>query len=218
MPDSINSLDKIAYIDDSTNDYQELNKLIHDSKLDFSSNNLFQKSKNTEKSKDSEFNRTFSVLPFSRKRAVRTQSLNSNNPELKAKSKNLNKKVCINVGGVRFEAYKETLKLISESRLANLSRTNSDYDPIKNEYFFDRDPNSFSSILNYYRSGKLHAPLNVCGNQFYEELCFWGIGERSIQACCWTNYSIKRDCDEILKQVMEEVDGNFFFLPINKGS
>lgn len=119
----------------------------------------------------------------------------------------IDKRVTINVGGVRFETYKETLKLISESRLANLSPTNSDYDSIRKEYFFDRDPNSFLAIINYYRTGKLHAPLDVCGNLFHEELTFWGIGERSIQPCCWTTFSHKRDCDEILKKVMEEADG-----------
>ena len=128
-------------------------------------------------------------------------------------SNNGNKRVTINIGGVRFETYKTTLMLIQESRLANLTETNSDYDPVHNEYFFDRDPNSFLAILNYYRTGKLHAPADVCGNLFYEELNFWGISEQSIQPCCWTNYSAMRDCDEILRKVMdsiEEPDGNFF--------
>jgi hypothetical protein len=125
------------------------------------------------------------------------------------------RKVVINVGGQRFETYRTTLKLIGESRLANITPTNSDYDPIKDEYFFDRDPDSFQAILNYFRTGRLHAPNSVCGNLFYDELNFWGIGEHSIQPCCWTTYSTKRDCDEILKRVMEkfdEHDRNYYFL------
>jgi len=127
------------------------------------------------------------------------------------------KRVVINCSGVRFEVYKETLNLISESRLANLTETNSDYDPIRDEYFFDRDPKSFYAILNYYRTGKLHPPLDICGNLFYEELNFWGIRETCIQPCCWTSYSTKRECDKILRQVIdenEEQDGlwNPFFL------
>ena len=113
-----------------------------------------------------------------------------------------NKHIVINVGGVRFETYKSTLKLISESRLANLSPTNSDFDTVRNEYFFDRDPCSFQAILNYFRTGTLHAPNTVCGNRFYEELIFWGIDERCIQPCCWTDYSAKRECNKILKKVM----------------
>lgn len=143
------------------------------------------------------------------KKVDRTKSLDAYEYNIRKKYAN-NKRVVINVGGVRFETYRETLKLLSETRLANLSKTNSDYDPIINEFFFDRDPASFAAILNYYRSGKLHVPLDVCGNEFYEELCFWGISERYIQPCCWTNYSIKRDCDEVLKKVVEEAEGKFF--------
>jgi hypothetical protein len=117
-----------------------------------------------------------------------------------------NKRIIINIGGVRFETYKNTLKLVEESRLANLSETNSDFDPINNEYFFDRDPDSFQAILNYFRTGKLHAPGEICGNLFYEELEFWGINEQSIQPCCWTKYSTMRNCDEILKHVMDHID------------
>lgn len=117
----------------------------------------------------------------------------------------LSKRITINVGGTRFETYRTTLKLLPESRLAQMTPTNSDFDSTRMEYFFDRDPVSFSAILNYYRTGKLHVP-NVCGNLFYEELNFWGIGERSIQPCCWTTYSTKRDCDEILQKVMDDFE------------
>ena len=75
-----------------------------------------------------------------------------------------NERIVINIGGVRFETYKNTLKFIEDSRLAYMSEQNSDYDPIQNEYFFDRDPDSFQAILNYFRTGKLHAPGEICGN------------------------------------------------------
>jgi potassium voltage-gated channel Shaw-related subfamily C protein 1 len=114
----------------------------------------------------------------------------------------------LNIGGQRFETYRSTLGLIEESRLANLSVTNSNYDPLKKEYFFDRDPNSFMAVLNYYRTGKLHAPVNVCANLFYDELNFWGIYEREIQPCCWTSYSSHRDCDNILRKVIDEIESN----------
>lgn len=116
------------------------------------------------------------------------------------------KRVVINVGGIRFETYSNTLKLVPESRLANLTETNSDYDPIRNEYFFDRHPGAFVAILNYFRTGKLHAPQDLCGNLFHDELIFWGILEYSIEPCCWSNYSQQRDADEALRQVVDGID------------
>ena len=145
---------------------------------------------------------------FSRRR-TRHKSFRKTNsvsylPEVPAQ--NSNKRVLLNIGGQRFETYKSTLNLIMESRLANLTVTNSDYDPIRKEFFFDRDPNSFMAILNYYRTGKLHAPLAVCANLFNEELNFWGICEGEIQPCCWTTYSSQRDCDQILRKVIDEIE------------
>ena len=43
-----------------------------------------------------------------------------------------------------------------------------------NEFFFDRHPGVFAYVLNYYRTGKLHCPADVCGPLFEEELSFWG--------------------------------------------
>ena len=98
-----------------------------------------------------------------------------------------NKRIFINVGGIRYETYKSTLKLIKESRLANLSSTNSDYDPVRNEYFFDRDPVSFLAILNYFRTGLLHAPNLVCGNRFYDELRYF----KSISSITFLKYQLR---------------------------
>lgn len=64
-----------------------------------------------------------------------------------------NHRVILNVGGVRHETHKHVLKKIPATRLSRLSETSSNYDPVLNEYFFDRHPGVFSQILNYYRTG-----------------------------------------------------------------
>ena len=90
-------------------------------------------------------------------------------------------RITLNVGGIRFETYKATLKKIPATRLSRLTEALANYDPVLNEYFFDRHPGVFAQvgwdflnfcpsadssdlmycppqILNYYRTGKLHYP------------------------------------------------------------
>jgi len=38
-----------------------------------------------------------------------------------------------------------------------------------------------SQILNYYRTGKLHYPTDVCGPLFEEELEFWGLDANQVR-------------------------------------
>lgn len=84
-------------------------------------------------------------------------------------------RVVLNIGGIRHETYKATLKKIPATRLSRLTEALANYDPMLNEYYFDRHPAVFAQILNYYRTGKLHYPIDVCGPLFEEELEFWGI-------------------------------------------
>lgn len=92
----------------------------------------------------------------------------------------LDNRVILNVGGIRFETYKNTLRKIPATRLSRLTEALANYDPVLNEYFFDRHPGVFAQILNYYRTGKLHYPTNVCGPLFEEELEFWGLDANQV--------------------------------------
>ncbi|XP_061408617.1 potassium voltage-gated channel subfamily C member 1-like isoform X2 [Lethenteron reissneri] len=65
-------------------------------------------------------------------------------------------------------------------------------------HFFDRHPGVFAYVLNYYRTGKLHCPADVCGPLFEEELAYWGIDETDVEPCCWMNYRQHRDAEEAL--------------------
>ena len=62
------------------------------------------------------------------------------------------------------------------------------YEEESGEYFFDRDPDIFRHILNYYRTGKLHFPKNECLTQYDEELAFFGIMPDVIGDCCYEDY------------------------------
>ena len=55
-----------------------------------------------------------------------------------------------------------------------------------------RHPGVFAQILNYYRTGKLHYPTDVCGPLFEEELEFWGLDSNQVEPCCWMTYTSVR--------------------------
>ena len=114
-------------------------------------------------------------------------------------------RVVLNVGGIRHETYKATLKKIPATRLSRLTDALANYDPILNEYFFDRHPAVFAQILNYYRTGKLHYPTDVCGPLFEEELEFWGLDANQVEPCCWMTYTTHRDTQETL-QILDRLD------------
>ncbi|VDM95563.1 unnamed protein product [Thelazia callipaeda] len=114
-------------------------------------------------------------------------------------------RVILNVGGIRHETYTHVLKKIPATRLSRLTPNLANYDPVLNEYFFDRHPGVFSMILNYYRTGKLHYPTNVCGPLFEDELEFWGLDANQVEPCCWMTYTQHRDTQETLA-VIESLD------------
>ncbi|XP_025091929.1 potassium voltage-gated channel protein Shaw-like isoform X2 [Pomacea canaliculata] len=113
----------------------------------------------------------------------------------------LAERIVLNVGGIRHETYKATLKKIPATRLSRLTEALSNYDPVLNEYFFDRHPGVFTQILNYYRTGKLHYPLDVCGPLFEEELEFWGLDSNQVEPCCWMTYTKYRDTQDVLEKL-----------------
>ncbi|XP_068125645.1 voltage-gated potassium channel KCNC4 [Hyperolius riggenbachi] len=118
-------------------------------------------------------------------------------------------KITINVGGTRHETYKSTLRTLPGTRLAWLADPDTsshlDLDSKQEEYFFDRHPGIFSYVLNYYRTGKLHCPADICGPLFEEELAFWGIDETDVEPCCWMTYRQHRDAEEAL-DIFENVE------------
>ncbi|OUC39918.1 K+ channel tetramerization domain protein [Trichinella nativa] len=94
---------------------------------------------------------------------------------------------------------------IPATRLSRLTEALANYDPVLNEYFFDRHPGVFAQILNYYRTGKLHYPTDVCGPLFEEELEFWGLDANQVEPCCWMTYTQHRDTQETLA-VLDRLD------------
>lgn len=116
-------------------------------------------------------------------------------------------RVTLNVGGIRYKVYKSTLKKIPATRLSRLTESLANYDAANQEYFFDRHPGVFAQILNYYRTGKLHYPTNVCGPLFEEELDYWGLDANQVEPCCWMTYTVYRDTQDTLA-ILDRLDTN----------
>merc|ERR1719347_1507675 len=85
------------------------------------------------------------------------------------------------------------LEQIPNSRLGLLSKACShseilslcaDYSLVDNEFFFDRHPRSFNTILNFYRTGKLHVADEMCVLAFSDDLDYWMISDAYMEACC----------------------------------
>ncbi|XP_067090802.1 potassium voltage-gated channel subfamily C member 1b isoform X2 [Osmerus mordax] len=111
-------------------------------------------------------------------------------------------RIVINVGGIKHQTYRSTLRTLPGTRLSWLAEPDApnhfDYDAKIEEFFFDRHPGVFAHILNYYRTGKLHCPADVCGPLYEEELAFWGIDETDVEPCCWMTYRQHREAEEAL--------------------
>ncbi|KYB28707.1 Potassium voltage-gated channel protein Shaker-like Protein [Tribolium castaneum] len=90
-------------------------------------------------------------------------------------------RVVINVSGLRFETQLRTLNQFPDTLLGDPARRIRYFDPLRNEYFFDRNRPSFDAILYYYQSGgRLRRPVNVPLDVFSEEIKFYELGELAI--------------------------------------
>jgi len=136
-------------------------------------------------------------------------------------SKLLHRRVKLNVGGVRHEVMWKMLEQIPNSRLGRLCSANthgeildlcSDYSIEDNEYFFDRHPRSFNTILNFYRTGKLHVADEMCVLSFNDDLDYWGIPDYYLETCCTFKFSTRKEHveeemeAEASKLILDEVE------------
>ncbi|XP_052718037.1 potassium voltage-gated channel subfamily A member 1-like isoform X5 [Crassostrea angulata] len=103
-------------------------------------------------------------------------------PQNKGNDFECSERVVINVSGLRFETQLKTLNQFPDTLLGNPQKRNRFYDPLRNEYFFDRNRPSFDAILYYYQSGgRLRRPVNVPLDVFSEEIKFYDLGEEAIE-------------------------------------
>ena len=104
--------------------------------------------------------------------------------------------VTLNVGGEKHKISWACVGRIPHARLGKLARSTDrlqiqslcdDFEISGNhvEFFFDRHPKFFETILNFYRTGKLHLTSEeTCAISFAEDLEYWGIDDLYLESCC----------------------------------
>ncbi|XP_074843663.1 voltage-gated potassium channel regulatory subunit KCNG2 isoform X2 [Carettochelys insculpta] len=101
--------------------------------------------------------------------------------------------VIINVGGIKYRIPWTTLENCPLTRLGKLKSCSNydeimdicdDYDVSCNEFFFDRNPCAFRTIMTFLTAGKLRLLREMCALSFQEELVYWGIEEEHLEWCC----------------------------------
>lgn len=112
-------------------------------------------------------------------------------PRFKTEEERGDDKLLINVSGRRFETWRNTLDKFPDTLLGS-NEKEFFYDEEFKEFFFDRDPDIFRHILNYYRTGKLHYPKHECISSYDEELAFFGIMPDLIGDCCYEDYKDRK--------------------------
>ncbi|XP_061662422.1 potassium voltage-gated channel subfamily A member 5 [Syngnathoides biaculeatus] len=93
-----------------------------------------------------------------------------------------NERVLINIAGLRYETQLGTLNQFPDTLLGDPAKRIKYFDPLRNEYFFDRNRPSFDGILYFYQSGgKIRRPVNVSIDVFADEIRFYQLGEEAME-------------------------------------
>ncbi|KAJ3607292.1 hypothetical protein NHX12_025602 [Muraenolepis orangiensis] len=121
---------------------------------------------------------------------------------LSRQSPKKNYMINLNVGGKPYQiAYRMAAKYPKTriGRLATYTDHNmkldlcDDYTVTNHEYFFDRDPDVFHSIFNFYRTGVLWIKDELCPRNFLEEINYWGVRIKNTHRCCRISFEERQD-------------------------
>lgn len=121
----------------------------------------------------------------------------------------------INVGGIKYRIPWSTLDEFPMTRLGKLRGCSNeaeimdvcdDYDGSRNEYFFDRSPLAFRTIVTFLAAGKLRLLREMCALSFQEELLYWGVEENHLEWCCLRKLRLRQE-EYKEQQRLDEEDG-----------
>lgn len=132
-------------------------------------------------------------------------------PEASRRCLDPSRQALINVGGIRYAFPWSTLEDFPQSRLSRLRFCTTlreiaefcdDYDELRHEFFFDRDPLAFRAIHNFLAKGKLRLLQEVCNVALHVELLYWGIDVGLMEPCC--RHRVECSVEEVAKHQQKE--------------
>ena len=111
--------------------------------------------------------------------------------------------------GHEFQLSKNVLRMQPESRLSRfVARTDSDV------FRCNRNPQAFHSVLDFYNTGELHLPEELCGRSMKLELEYWEIGLHLVMPCCINRLSLPDKRIESVRHVQTCWQGEFIDLSL----
>ncbi|XP_071009258.1 potassium voltage-gated channel subfamily V member 2-like [Oncorhynchus clarkii lewisi] len=108
----------------------------------------------------------------------------------------------INVGGKEYQISYRVAAKYPKTRIGRLATCTDhnrkldlcdDYVVQNNKFFFDRDPDIFHSIFNFYRTGVLWIKDELCPRNFLEEINYWGVRIKNTHRCCRISFEERQD-------------------------
>ncbi|KAL1266980.1 hypothetical protein QQF64_002655 [Cirrhinus molitorella] len=108
----------------------------------------------------------------------------------------------INVGGKVYQISYRVAAKYPKTRIGRLATYTDhnrkldlcdDYTVQNNEFFFDRDPDIFHNIFNFYRTGVLWIKDELCPRNFLEEINYWGVRIKNTHRCCRISFEERQD-------------------------
>ncbi|VDO58572.1 unnamed protein product [Haemonchus placei] len=126
----------------------------------------------------------------------------------------------LNIGGTRYMLLVDALlraepsgflsKFVQLTHSARLKVADA-YIAAEDSYFFQRSPVAFEAIFQYYATGVVHRPSEVCPASFLSELDFWRISHQHVGSCCADIVPQKREEEKEEEKVDDTTFDNLMF-------
>ncbi|XP_064641972.1 potassium voltage-gated channel subfamily C member 3-like [Lineus longissimus] len=110
------------------------------------------------------------------------------------------------IRGVKFELLADVVDEYPDTTLGRLAEQYQHLPELERNvvYVFDRDPNVFKAVIQFYKTGELHHPSVVCATIFKRDIEFWRI-TCPVAPCCSPAYQEAHSNTDVIRQFKETI-------------